>query len=177
MKKLFAFVLIAICAFYTSCDDNTTFTKEENSKQLSSKSIDSSPTDEQPVKIAIIHIGWDGKWGRTSKDCTGFGLCEAEICWFCCFDANHNRVPCSENDEYSARKSFKAEINLDTKLGTLLIPMSHDTAEEINAINEHSIFYIDEDIIQPEFKIHKGEYIFESTVGDFGGYKVNISIP
>ncbi len=75
------------------------------------------------------------------------------------------------------RVSNAGEITIfdDTKTGFLTIKLDPSDAEHLAAINKQEVLYIDEDISSTLTTLHKGEYRFDQSVGDYGGYIVTAS--
>lgn len=142
------FMLIS-CQSESLQDDmnNTISTKKEISSSLTAKKV-------------IFYASWD-EWGRSSKNCAGWGLCNFYSCWFC---------------EPKGKYSGKVEVDDVTKDGTLFIELNPTESIQNTAITEQSPFYIDNDIINENAILHKGEYQFDNTIGEYGGYKVNITM-
>jgi hypothetical protein len=117
----------------------------------------------------VYYIEWDGEWGRTSKDCQGWGLCNFKSCWFCC-ELNGCIIDCSSNEKmYGAGI---VEINPKDNTGFLIIQLSPDNEAEKKAISNNEILYVDEDIVNCDVTLLKGEYSFDKSIGKYGGYQV-----
>lgn len=153
MKKNLFLVATFFCAsiFLTSC------TKEELPTNSANK-VETSTIKPQAKKY-IYYATWS-EWGRTSKNCAGWGLCEFSDCWFC------------EGSKYSGQVIFDSE----TKQGHLIIKLDPSEQIQNTAIQQQSPFFIDEDINNTNSILHKGEYLFDSKIGTYGGYKLNITI-
>jgi len=118
----------------------------------------------------VFFIEWDGEWGRTSKGCKGFGLCNFDSCWFCC-EQDGCIIKCP-----SIEKMYGAgivDINPKDNTGFLTIKLNPENKIENTAINNKEILYIDEDIVNCGITLFKGEYVFDKQIGTYGGYKVN----
>jgi hypothetical protein len=121
-----------------------------------------------------FYMDWDG-WGRTSKECHGFGLCHFSSCTFCCVQEGVI-VPC--NDKVKLTNTGIVLIDPDTNRGFLTITLDPSDPQQKDAIKNKEIFYIDDDLKNDDLKgdrimLLKGEYVFDSAIGKYGGYKVN----
>lgn len=123
--------------------------------------------------LTVIICSWDG-WGRTSKNCRGFGLCHFE--WF----------PEAHKDQHiESADYFAAEVKSDS-LGnkymdivlTEPIPLTDTDGLEMPCLA------IDEDIfgeceeldplINDTIIVEEGMYPFNYNLGLYGGYRLNI---
>jgi len=102
---------------------------------------------------------WE-EWGHL-PDCTGWGLCNYSDCWFC-----------DEN------KKYKGEVKIDvsTRKGYLYITLDPSEAIQAEAIKTKSNFTIVDDIDNKNSYLQKGIYTFDSKIGAYGGYKINITL-
>lgn len=138
-----------------SCESESLNSQVENSS-LNESTVDNSTT----AKKVIFYASWD-EWGRASRDCDGWGLCNFYSCWFC-----------EEPGQYSG----KVEVDDITNEGFLYITLDPTESIQNDAILGESIFYVDEDIDNSIATIHRGEYDFDSTIGEYGGYKIDITV-
>ncbi|MCF8458827.1 MAG: hypothetical protein K9H62_23060 [Bacteroidales bacterium] len=122
--------------------------------------------------FTVHYAAWD-EWGRTSKDCDGWGLCNYVSCWFCCIDENNNIVDCDSFQDIV--KSAIITIDTQTNEGTFIIKLNSFYEVQRDAINNESIFYIDDDIENEDFILHSGNYQFNDEIGDEGGYILDIT--
>ena len=143
--------------------------KKEN--QATTVENNQSPLAAREKKFHIFFAEWD-EWGRSSRNCAGWGLCNYRDCWFCCTDERDNIVSC--NDNVRIVNSGKALIDSDTNEGFLYIKLDPDVAEQADAITDQLILYIDDDIVGENFTARKGEYLFNSEIGSFGGYMIPV---
>lgn len=157
MKKvLFHLVFIFLIFFgVTSCEN-------ESQDNLPNKEA-YSEINNLNGKWYIYYCEWD-EWGRSSRDCLGWGLCNYYDCW-----------DCNINDKIWKHKG-KVIFDDITRQGFLIIEL--DILDDIQkiAIENQEIFTIDEEINNPNSILHKGQYQFDSSVGIHGGYKINITV-
>ncbi len=127
----------------------------------------------QPVKeFHIIYADWDG-WGRTSRDCKGFGLCKFTSCTFCCTEGD---VIVSCNDNQKVPNSGVIKIDEKTNQGFLTIRLDISIKEQNDAVKNKETLYLDEDLISENIILYKGEYNFDPSLGNDGGYIVRASL-
>lgn len=130
----------------------------EAEKKLQNKVGDSAVAD-------FWIVTWS-EWGRASRNCDGWGLCNAN--WFPGEEARLS----SDNEKGSLLKfdNEKEKYYLDILL-----------AEKVPSdISSYALtFKIDSDfelnakkIIGQDLTFKKGNYIFNSSLGDFGGYRI-----
>lgn len=169
---------LLLCLLYTliSCDVNNDL---RNTNTIVEEDIASVVTFKEIEKNKVTNSKWCGhivswdEWGRKSKDCRGWGLCNAS--WF---------QPCTEKKNTSASdskkiKSFATEVYKEKTTGNffILLALNKPIPEEINVSD--LLFRIDEDIFLDTEKslgrkliFKTGLYKFDETVDEFGGYKI-----
>ena len=148
MKKVFLGLVATILISFT-------FTSCESENQKSNKK------DTTTGRWYIHYADWDD-WGRTSRNCAGWGLCHYTDCWFCDVNDKHHRG--------------KVVFDEETRDGFLIIELDPTDDIQYVAIKEQKIFYVDDDIDNPNSILHKGEYEFDKEIGEFGGYKLDITV-
>lgn len=77
------------------------------------------------------------------------------------------------NDRVSVPNSGTFIIDKETKQGHLIITLDPTIEIQKEAIDTRAIFYIDDELQNDGLAVKKGEYAFDSTVGQYGGYKLN----
>lgn len=100
------------------------------------------------------------EWGHL-PDCSGWGLCDYSDCWFC---------------DVGDRHPAKVLIDPKTKEGEMLIALDPARSEEKKAIAGKLPFTITSDIDKPNSILRKGLYVFDATVGKYGGYRLKITL-
>ncbi|MBK9107412.1 MAG: hypothetical protein IPM92_03270 [Saprospiraceae bacterium] len=138
---------------FVSCDSENLFQEPNNTNQKLQK------------RWKIYHVEWD-EWGRKSRNCGSWGLCNFRDCWFC------------------DPQPLVGDLNLNdtTGIGILTIELNSAYNGQDSAIINQWNLYVDEDIINPtliiqEFdtiKMKAGVYQFLSNIGSQGGYTVDI---
>ncbi|MEZ4839227.1 hypothetical protein [Flavobacterium sp.] len=163
MKKLIFLFIISSFGFL-SCENNDETNKTSNNDTIFKR---------DGIRFHVIFADWS-EWGRTSRDCDGWGLCNFRSCTFCCTDSNGVIVSCNENQNRISR-SGKIVLYEDNEEGFLEINLDVVFPDEKNAIDNKLILYIDQDLVNDGVKLHKGEYEFNLNVGRYGGYIIKAS--
>lgn len=198
MKKNFKLIAFAIAAMFAmaSCENEESQVQQsklsrEESEELV-KSLQFMTLDDrlsQPLtraaavtnpngdkldenEISIIILEWE-KFGRTSKDCEGFGLCN--VVWFPMFRYRDDVV----NDDI---KVDGATILERDQLGNLHAdfllkePVSDEIAAQLPTLE------VDEDLdafaltaSDTVYQVKQGSYAFDRTLGTNGGYRVMVN--
>jgi hypothetical protein len=100
-----------------------------------------SPTT-KAKRYYIIYATWDS-WGRTSRNCRGWGLCNFAGCAFCCVD-NGVIVNCETGN--AKEKAGKIVIDEETNKGYMCVELNPLFTDQKDAISNSSILYIDQDL-------------------------------
>jgi hypothetical protein len=168
-RKLFQSTLISLVLttvlFIFSCNKSDVVEIDENTiaSRLKFKKISD---EEITAKGTIVRIEWD-EWGRSSRNCDGWGLCNYTVTWF-----PENKSTGTPNDynysfpiNYDASKNqFYLEMLLEEPVPIDLPLENHPLkVDEIMILNTKDVF--DKDLI-----IMNGEYFFNSQLGEFGGF-------
>jgi hypothetical protein len=165
MKKLIVlFVLIATGLMINVSCNKVSQVAPTNDKFITKKT--------RQVNYHIYYSTWT-EWGRKSKNCAGWGLCNFSDCWFCCTDGNGNVIDCPK-DELIANSGI-IYIPEGANSGFMEIKLKPAYEDQSNAIQNQLTLDIDEDIIGERFVLHQGGYLFNSTIGMHGGYRVLVS--
>lgn len=114
-------------------------------------------------KWYLFYATWD-EWGRASKNCKGWGLCNFDSCW-----------SCDINDRPGGHRG-KVFYNDETGEGTLTIALDFTEEIQAEAIKWQLPFTIDEDIVRDKVTLRKGIYLFEPKVGEHGGYLIDVQV-
>jgi len=163
MKKIiFLITIVTILStfFLVSC---------ERGEELEDNKIENGI--DKKIEYHIHYATWD-EWGRAKKNCKGWGLCNYNGCWFCCTDGGVI-VDCDSTTK--VQNSATIIIDKETNQGFFIIELDPLIEIQNDAIINEKIFYIDEDIIEGNTILHKGEYNFDIQVGKHGGYRLNIT--
>lgn len=163
MKKLFALMIICLCALMS------------NAQEVNLKFKD--PTVDKGTVVSnekFILLSWDG-WGRASRDCAGWGLCHAHG-----FYCTHDNVPvnCFGSSKVVAGATLQQEEETGNYYMLILLnePMPKEQSDEYNTLpvdKDISVKVVDEKD-EKELTILAGEYSFDEKLGTNGGYKVSI---
>lgn len=175
MKKLSDLILILISMLlFVSCVKQTSYvpliTDQNNLIHNNAMLRDG---------IGIRHAGcWD-EWGRASRDCGGWGLCNYEGCWYW----SSQPKPCCNT---TALTTGEMAYNVDEGKYILTISLSHYDTMAVTAASEASPLYIDLPIILLDsfdgllfqMIIDSGSYNYLSNVGTglIGGYRIPVLV-
>ena len=134
-------------------------TETDSFDQIATEQIEISEKSSHSV---IVHA----HFGRKSRNCFGIGICDA--CLFCCPHCSVVllNVPTPHHNE-----------SITNPIVDLYLP---NPIEEYES-GEDTTLYIDETIIiedsdEYEIRIIEGEYEYESEMGEYGGYKIQVFI-
>lgn len=155
--------------FY-SCSNENEVIESKESQDFSILSRDAD-YPEEPVLGHIYFATWS-EWGRTSKSCKKFGLCNFVDCWACCSKGNVI-VDCKTGS--SVKNSGTIYLD-DNGEGFLFIKLDPNYNEQAEAIQSRKTLFIDEDLYSENCKLSKGEYLFDLNIGSYGGYKIKASL-
>lgn len=153
---------------FISCSESNEM-KSDTNANFKSKTLSTSTEKTNDKEFYIYFIDWD-QWGRTSRNCDGFGLCHFRDCWFCCLE-NDFIVNCNEGNKIDNAGELK--IYKNSKKGFLTIKLNPQNKEHLKAITNREVLYIDENISNSKTTLIKGAYNFNPTVGKHGGYIIN----
>lgn len=124
------------------------------------------------VQYNVYYANWDG-WGRISRNCHGWGLCNFQDCWFCCTDNAGNIIDCPKEELIANGGTIY--IPVESNEGFMEIKLNPDYSEQQDAITNELTLYLDNDIIGENFILRQGEYEFTSTIGQYGGYSILVT--
>jgi hypothetical protein len=123
-------------------------------------------------KFHIFYVTWT-EWGRTSRNCeSGWGLCKAVSCWFCCTNDKDEIVDCKNDTRL--KNTGQVVIDTGTAQGYMLIKLEPSIPDQANAISNSLPLYVDQDIESDGFLIQRGEYHFTPEIGSYGGYRLSV---
>lgn len=158
-------MLATIVVALVSCRDGESsisgnYVEEDMLKVLKVKenSFKSGLTDKH-----VLTISWD-EWGRKSRGCEGWGLCN--------FSISYSQV----KDNTKARR-YTSNILVDKngqKYFSILLGEKPDKAikEEVLALRvDENISYTFEGV---DYTVRKGVYYYDHNLGEYGGYTVSI---
>lgn len=129
-----------------------------------------SSTEELSLNGKFIIVSFD-EWGRARRNCDGWGLCNAE--WIYC---THNNVPVScLKGSQKGSGVLSQDVNSNYYIDVLLSNIKPNS-------NEFDYFSVDDDISSPvneslkkSLAIKAGVYSFDSSLGQFGGYRLSVN--
>jgi hypothetical protein len=160
-------VIILSLLFVFSCD-------KEELKEVKEEVKQETDVGFREREKHLFYVAWDGN-GRTKHDCDKFGMCNVVSCGFCCTE-NGEIVPCnnSTNSSQNIYNTGIVSVDVGTGEGNLTYKLNPNDAQQNDAINNQLTYYIDEDFYIDNVKILEGEYPYDASVGDYGGYIVPV---
>lgn len=177
MKKILklTFILLIMLGSLNSCNsDETSSIFDENTvaERLSFVDVNSriknNKSLQSKIQTDIIIVTWD-EWGRASKDCGGWGLCNAD--WF----PSAQKGTFSKNNNNGGATILEFDSNTNKYYIDILLADSVPSDIPLNAIT----LKIDKDfelnvqeVISKRLTFNQGDYPFSTTLGEFGGYRI-----
>ena len=151
-----------------SCSEN--FELEKNNVETLSKKLNFVRADKRIEELSkngnsrflIVIVEWD-EWGRASRNCASWGLCNAN--WFPQFKNNPNGG--------STILEYKDDIQkyyIDILLGSP-VPSDIDLNEFPIEIDEDFILNVEEKIGK-NLTFKRGSYNFDNNLGNYGGFRI-----
>ena len=178
MKKLnflAIFIFMALLTVTSCSDDNeTTSTYDENSiaKQLSFVDVDTRITNKQikgtQSRVKIIIVRWD-EWGRAKRECKGWGLCNAD--WFPQF----NRTVQKSTSMNGSATLLEFDDSLNKYYIDILLaetPPAEIPTEALTLKIDENFELEVEDAISQNLTFNQGDYGYDGSLGEFGGYRI-----
>jgi hypothetical protein len=183
--KLFVLSLVAVSLYtvtFISCskeetsasfDESTIAKKLEfvDIKTIINKKATSKGTPQDSLTADYIVVEWD-EWGRGSKHCAGWGLCNAN--WF----PSGQRLS-SNTSKKSNITGAATLLRYDKKKSKYYIDIllaktaPSDIPLDALALKIDSDFNLDvKKAISRNLTFHQGKYSFDSSLGNFGGYRI-----
>lgn len=105
--------------------------------------------------------------GRASKNCAGWGICELSAAGIVIVKG--------------PKKILKLEHSFEEETPPFQMDAYYrlDSTDELNGLDD-TTFYVDQDFYTTDeegnnFIIHRGEYSFDPSIGEFGGYAIHVS--
>jgi hypothetical protein len=129
--------------------------------------------DVAKITYHVVYATWD-EWGRMSLDCDGFGLCNFVTCFNCCTDDFGNIVDCPTNSKLP--RTGKIIYIKGQSQSTMEVKLNPQFSDEANAISRKDTLHIDNNLENVFCTIKSGKYIFNPSIGEFGGYSVDVLI-
>ncbi len=149
----------------------------QKSDRLSNVSETSNPALIKKEKTFYLYYAtWD-KFGRASRDCDGWGLCNFLDCGFCCVDPHGVIVDC--NIDSPIPNSGVITIDSASNVGIMVFELDPNDTEHNLAILDQDTLFVDQDISSDysgvTITIEAGQYLFDTGIGQDGGYTLNVS--
>lgn len=114
------------------------------------------------------NVSFTFRLGRVSKNCAGWGICELKA-----FGAQ------IVGPKVTISLDPKQPPFDDSELNTHKAYYEFETGNELDGLDD-TTFYVDENFYVTDdednsFKIHQGEYDFDPSIGEFGGYFLKVT--
>jgi hypothetical protein len=163
---------VFIAGIFSSCSKEQkviAFDQDNIAKQLKFVEVkDRIKEMTNSVRGEIVIVSWD-KWGRTSRDCRGFGLCKP-VWW----PTPEHTVPnvnpldgCATILELDPNNSkYYFDILLAAK------PLGSIPLNELNLAVDNTITLDTQSAIGNDLNIKQGLYTYDSSLGAYGGYRI-----
>lgn len=174
--SLFVTTLLIVPVFMTNCTKNAEQVIDEDSvaSRLSFKKISNeeiiTKSGSKDASAVIVRIEFD-EFGRTSRNCKGWGLCNYEIIWF---PKDESKSLVTNNDY---RYSFP--IFHDTNMNRFYIEILLDKPVPNDLPLDDFPLKVDELMVLDSYKIFNkdlfilnGDYRFNRNLGDYGGFVI-----
>ena len=97
-------------------------------------------------------------------------MCNVEICGLCC-TVNGQIVPCDEGGGTTSTGTIVIDDN--SGVGTMIYALDINDPQEANIINNGSAFHVDEDMAVTGVLILQGDYSYDPSIGNYGGYTID----
>lgn len=114
-------------------------------------------------KVKGVGVGFLFELGRASRRCRGFGICDVIAFWVVIYKGPK---PTSHQ--------LVAEIKGEKGKEYLLLELNN----HLNSKEFDTDFYVDDDLSssKDEATIKKGIYALKDSIGNFGGYKIPVTV-
>tara|TARA_B110000114_G_scaffold78488_1_gene83171 strand:+ start:188 stop:733 length:546 start_codon:yes stop_codon:yes gene_type:complete len=175
IKFLAIFVFMALLTVTSCSEDNEAVNSyDENAiaKQLSFVDVDTRIANKQSKgiqsRVKIIIVSWD-EWGRASRLCRGWGLCNAD--WFPYFKRTAQKSTSTNGG--ATLLEFDDSLNkfyIDILLAET--PPTEIPTEALTLKIDENFELEVEDAISQNLTFNQGDYSYDDSLGEFGGYRI-----
>jgi hypothetical protein len=176
MKITLIAAIVMLALFSCSKEENFKMPFDENTIAKRLKFVDVNTRIEEKLtsktKLEVIIVEWD-EWGRASRNCGGWGLCNAD--WF----------PSSSKKTLTKRMNNKgsaALLEFDSTENKYYIDILLAETVPTDIPKDAVTFKIDLDFemnvqqaVGCNLTFHKGNYFFNDSLGKFGGYRIYLN--
>ncbi|MBC7524637.1 MAG: hypothetical protein H7239_09390 [Flavobacterium sp.] len=168
LLTIFTSIIIVSC---TKENENSTINEDQIAKSLVFKEINSQSTDAQNRTVYtgvngdnIVIVSWT-EWGRASRDCRGWGLCNAD--WFpgdrgVNYENGNGYATYLQIDDTTGKYYLEVKLAAESTIPENLLDLKIDADFELDTTLE----------IGQKLIFKQGTYHFDSTLGEFGGIKI-----
>ena len=163
-------VIIIALVILNSCSTENIVNEDSIAKSLTFMKINLNELVQKENNInssRICIVSWD-EWGRSSRDCRGWGLCNA--IWFECDDQRMDNY----NPVYSSPLYFD-ETNRKHYIEILLASPTNIPVEYLTLKIDKSFELHTETIIGRNLIFNEGAYVFNKNLGSHGGIRIYLN--
>jgi hypothetical protein len=167
---IFTSIIIVSC---TKENENSSINEDQIAKYLVFKEINSRSTDAQNRTVYtgengdnIVIVRWD-EWGRASRGCRGWGLCNAD--WFpgdrrVNYENGNGYATYLQIDDTTGKYYLEVKLGAKSTIPENLLDLKIDADFELDTTLE----------IGKKLIFKQGTYNFDSTMGEFGGIRITL---
>lgn len=165
MKNNKYILLISVLLIFSSCSQDEVNEVNEDliASSLSFKKLNLEELNNGRTWCGQI-VAWD-EWGRASRNCDGWGLCNAQ--WF---------PPCEESGAitYSGfATTLEQDLNNQKHYIEILLDQPTSLAPDtLTLFVDNPIILYTASYMGHDHTFQQGSYSFDESLGDFGGYKI-----
>jgi hypothetical protein len=88
-------------------------------------------------------------------------------------DGNDEIIDCE--DDSAIRNGGTISFDDSTNVAELVIKLNPNYSDQLDAINNQYTLYVDENLESDSFIVSEGAYLYDSQVGTYGGYTVELT--
>lgn len=164
MKIKFYVCTLAMSLATIACSERTV----EEEVVMSQNNYQKENIKSQSETMKKASISFTFRLGRASKNCAGFGVCELSALGVSIVEGPI-KITVTHSFEDDAN-----DFDLGLKASYLLT-----SANELDGMDD-TTFYVDKDFYSADKEgtrsiFHKGEYRFDPSLGEFGGYAIDVN--
>ena len=164
MKIKFFLCTLALSLATIACSERT----DADEVGMSTNTYQKEKIKSQSQNMKKSSISFTFRSGRASKNCAGFGVCEMSALGVTIVEGPINITVTHQFGE--GTPDWESGLRASYLL---------NSANELDGL-EDTTFYVDKDFYSADeegtkYIFHKGEYRFDPTLGEFGGYAIDVN--
>ncbi|MDO5616776.1 MAG: hypothetical protein Q4G16_11330 [Cruoricaptor ignavus] len=117
-------------------------------------------------------VGFEFSLGRQSRNCNGFGVCQLTAFWV---EIYKTSTPLKSDSKFTGvitKNKLFTESGKSSEVGYNAFLVLEN---KIDKSLFNTDFYIDKDInVDNKYIVKEGVYLLDETLGDYGGYKLDV---